>query len=230
MQYPRWDFELTYEFLEDRSGANSSLKSIIGFYLQRQGSFDSFLFKDPDDYLVTNGTIATADGVTVQFPFVRNMGGFIEKVGQVDNVSPLTIYGTVAQSTTIPATPGPYTVTVTNSASFIQDLGVTKAGVAMTAVVSAPTTGQYSVAAGVYTFAAADQTAAIIITYRYTIAPAAYTVTMPNLLVFTTAPANGTILSGDYQFYFACRSMTTRWTSRSLLTNCGHFNPVTSRV
>lgn len=202
MQYPRWDFEMTYNFLEDKSGANSSLKTIMGFFLARQGSFDSWLFKDPDDYLVTNGFCGTADGVTTQFPFARTLGGFVEKVGQVDTANAISVFSTVAQSAVVPGTP--YQVTVTNAATFIEDLGVTLSGTALTKVASAPATGQYSVAAGIYTFNSAQNGQTVIINYRWTVNPAAYTVTLPNLIIFTTAPAAGTI-TASFQFYFACR-------------------------
>lgn len=63
----------------------------------------------------------------------------------------------------------PWTVTVTNSADFTKDLGVTYAnGNPLTQVASGPTAGQYSVAAGVYTFAAADASANVLISYEYT--------------------------------------------------------------
>lgn len=133
MQYPRWDFELTYELLEDKSGAASSLKTIMGFFLSRQGSFDSWLFKDPDDYLVTNGFCGVADGVTTQFPLCRTMGDFHEKVGQVDTANTINVYVN----------------------------GVLQA-------------------------------------------PASYTVTLPNLIVFSSAPVSGNV-TADFQFYFACR-------------------------
>lgn len=69
---------------------------------------------------------------------------------------------------TIPTTP--YQVTVVNSATWSVDLGVKYAatGNPLTRVASAPATGQYSVAAGVYTFAAADTTLAVLISYTYT--------------------------------------------------------------
>src|SRR6185369_14385510 len=61
-------------------------------------------------------------------------------------------------------------VTVSNSATFVEDLGVidTNTGLQMTRVASAPTTGQYSVAAGVYTFAVADNGHVVWINYSYT--------------------------------------------------------------
>lgn len=91
-EYPRWEFELSYDFLEDRTGAESSLKTILGFFLARRGSFDSWLFKDPDDYLSTGGVCGTADGVTTEFPLCRTLGGFNEVVGQVDTANAIQIY------------------------------------------------------------------------------------------------------------------------------------------
>ncbi len=69
----------------------------------------------------------------------------------------------------IPGTPYQITPTVPSSGTWSQDLGVRDAnGLPMTRVASAPTTGQYSVAAGVYTFAAADTTLTVFISYQYT--------------------------------------------------------------
>lgn len=133
MQYPRWEFELNYEFLEDSSGAESSLKTIMGFFLARQGSYDSWLFKDPDDYTVTGGYCGEADGVTTEFPFCRTLGEFHEKVGQVDTANPINVY-----------------------------------------------------VDGVL------------------VDPADYTVTLPNLIVFDSAPTSGDV-TADFQFFFACR-------------------------
>jgi len=72
----------------------------------------------------------------------------------------------------IPTTP--FAVTVANSATWTVDLGVffTLTGLPLTRVAAAPTTGKYSVAAGVYTFAAADTGLAVKISYAYTAAAA----------------------------------------------------------
>lgn len=70
---------------------------------------------------------------------------------------------------TIPTTPFQITPTVPSAGTWARDLGVRNAnGVPMTKVASAPTTGQYSVAAGVYTFAAADTGLQVFISYAYT--------------------------------------------------------------
>jgi hypothetical protein len=204
MQYPIWQFELSYEFLRD--SVNQEFQILMDFFLARQGGFDTFLFKDKNDYQVTNGFLGTGDGVTTQFAFKRTFAGtFYDKVGQVDDGNTITLYGTVAEANTIPDTPGPYTVTVANSATFVADVGVTKSGVPMVHVAGAPAAGQYSYAAGVYTFNSADHNQPVVITYRYTLDPLTYTITLPNLVVFTSAPATGLIISADFQFFFNCR-------------------------
>ncbi len=118
-----------------------------------------------------------------------------------------------------------YTVTVTNSTKFVQDLGVRYAatGYPLQQVASSPTVGQYSVAAGVYTFAAADASAAVLIDYTYTsVTGAQYTVT--NQLQGTT-PTFQLIaqqgLSGQYDnmLLYACVS-----TKLSMASKMGDWN------
>lgn len=99
-------------------------------------------------------------------------------------VSPST--GTISLAAnepgTIPAST-PWTVTVTNSATWANDLGVQFAGgQQLTRVASGPTTGQYSVSAGVYTFATADANQAVMISYEYTQASVGNTVTVGTIL------------------------------------------------
>lgn len=75
-------------------------------------------------------------------------------------------------SGTVPAPSGPYTITPTvpDSGTWAEDLGVrTSEGLPLTRVASAPTTGQYSVSAGVYTFAAADSGVTYYFDFRYTV-------------------------------------------------------------
>ena len=71
--------------------------------------------------------------------------------------------------TLVPTTPFTITPTVPNTGTWVEDLGVVDGtGRVMTRVASAPTTGQYSVAAGVYTFAAADVGVRMYISFAYT--------------------------------------------------------------
>lgn len=200
MQFPIFEFELSYEFLRD--DVTQEYRTLRRFFKQRKGGFDTFLLKDPDDYLASNETLGTADGVTTQFPFLYD--DQTEKIGQIDLGNTITIYGSIAESDSIPGT-APYQITVANAATFVADLGVTKSGVAMVKVAGSPAAGQYSVAAGVYSFNSADHGAAVVISYRYSISPSAYTVTLPNLLVFASAPASGLVISADFQFFYNCR-------------------------
>ena len=94
----------------------------------------------------------------------------------------------VGEAHSVPTPSGPYTVTVTNSATFDQDLGViyTTTGIPFTKVASAPALGQYSVSAGVYTFAAADAGAAVLVTYTSTVASGIQTLAITNQLIGTS--------------------------------------------
>ncbi len=56
-----------------------------------------------------------------------------------------------------------------------------------------------------YTFNAAQQGASVVITYRYLVDPSAYTVTLPNLLIFDSAPLDGSVVSATFDFWFVCR-------------------------
>lgn len=77
-----------------------------------------------------------------------------------------------------------YTITVSNHTTWVTDLGVIYAatGIPFVRVSGSPSIGQYSVAAGVYTFAAADASANVKISYTYTTS-GGFTLTMANQLL-----------------------------------------------
>ncbi|HUO54277.1 MAG TPA: hypothetical protein VMU18_06035 [Rhodoblastus sp.] len=83
----------------------------------------------------------------------------------------------------------PYTCSAANSGAFDADLGVVYAasGLALVKVASAPAVGQYSVAAGVYTFNSGDAGKAILLSYSYTQASAGSRAVISNK-VMGTAP------------------------------------------
>jgi hypothetical protein len=78
------------------------------------------------------------------------------------------VYDTVGSA--VPTTPFQVTVTPPSSGTWAADLGVidSTTGRAMTRVASAPAAGQYTVAAGVYTFNTGDVGKVVYISYRYT--------------------------------------------------------------
>ena len=110
--------------------------------------------------------------------------GFINQLyfGQTASVGKTQISddeaGTIAST--------PFQITVAQSAHFVTDYGVRSAltGAQLTKVASGPTTGEYSVAAGVYTFAAADTGLGVLISYSYTsTAAGSTTVALTNQLM-----------------------------------------------
>ena len=106
--------------------------------------------------------------VTGKAKFARIQGASVNNLllGQTETDSS-GIDMALAEAFSVPASM-PFTYTTTNSARFIEDLGVFYAGGAqLQPVSSAPTQGQYSVSAGVYSFAAADEGAAMIAYYSY---------------------------------------------------------------
>lgn len=69
----------------------------------------------------------------------------------------------------IPSTPYQITPSVPGSGTWSADMGVRDSnGNPMTKVAATPATGQYSVSAGVYTFAAADTGKTVFISYQFT--------------------------------------------------------------
>ena len=76
-------------------------------------------------------------------------------------------------------------VTVANSAQFVQDWGVryNATGLPLTRVPSAPTVGQYAVAAGVYTFNATENGTIVQISYTFTAAAAGSQISVTNQLM-----------------------------------------------
>lgn len=92
--YPTWMFTRKYEFLRDSmvNGVNE-LKVIVGFFLLRMGSFDSFLYEDPDDNSVIDQQVAIGNGTTKTFQLVRSFGGFLEPTMNVKAITDVKIDG-----------------------------------------------------------------------------------------------------------------------------------------
>lgn len=88
--YPRWTYTLKYDYLADNSTPTDDIHQLIGFYLNRYGKFDDFLYLDPTDKACSLQTFGTGDGSTTTFQLCRPYGGFIEPV--IGIVSAPTIY------------------------------------------------------------------------------------------------------------------------------------------
>lgn len=135
-----------------------------------------------------------------------------------DTVATGMVRAILDEAATIPATP--YKVTVTNGANFVADYGVRFAltGAFLDRVASGPTTGQYAVnqTTGEYTFAAADTTLGVLITYTWTDSTNGRTLTVNNHLqgfgptfsLFLTQPYKSNLSSSNDSALFlpVCRA------------------------
>lgn len=75
--YPRIKYNLVYEVLRDDI-ATSDFRALGGLYDAMQGSFDTFLYTDPDFNTVTDENFGTGDGTTQDFQLTakfQNSGG-----------------------------------------------------------------------------------------------------------------------------------------------------------
>jgi len=131
MAYPLYEFELNYDGLTSSSSpvaaqsglGASSLQSLMGFFLQLQGQFGTFLYTDPDDNTVTGQFIGDGDGTSTSFAMGRTFGGWNEPVGWVTSIAHVYLNGTVQS-------PSAYNLTAPNVLTFHVAPG---AGVAITA-------------------------------------------------------------------------------------------------
>jgi uncharacterized protein (TIGR02217 family) len=116
MSYPLYEFEANYNGLTSSSSAfaglgAASLQSLMGFFLQLQGEFGTFLYTDPDDNTVTGQGIGLGDGSTTAFQFSRALGGFAEPVGWITALSNVYLNGAVQSG-------GGYSLTLPNTVTF----------------------------------------------------------------------------------------------------------------
>lgn len=116
MAYPLWNFTLVYEVL--RHGSINDLRQLMGFFLARQGQFDSFLFTDPDDNSVTDQAIGTGGGSVAAFQLARTFGygsgaTFTEPVQNVNAIANVKVAGVVKSTGT------DYTVSSTGLVTFV---------------------------------------------------------------------------------------------------------------
>jgi hypothetical protein len=94
--YPIWRYTLSFEFLR-RDATFSEYDSLVAFFNQHRGGWDTFLYLDPDDNAVTNTQFGIGDGATRQFAATRSIGGIAEPVGSVV-ITQVTVNGTPTTS------------------------------------------------------------------------------------------------------------------------------------
>lgn len=94
--FPRWRFSLSYEFLRQRTGF-PELETMIGFFLARGGSFQSFLYDCPSDRAASGQVFATTVAGVSKYRLVRTYAGNVGQIGAC-NGAPAIYLNDVLQS------------------------------------------------------------------------------------------------------------------------------------
>lgn len=107
---PIWNWKLTFSFLRDFPVGMiaSELRLLQNFYNARQGSYDTFLYEDRDDYTVTDEPIGAGDGSATEFQLARRLyaGGFIEDITAPLAITEIAIDGTPTVDYTLDSSTG----------------------------------------------------------------------------------------------------------------------------
>lgn len=200
---PKWEFELSFDWLPNQPGINEDYKTLCGFFLSRRGRYDTFLYRNPDDYLVEDLVVGTGNGILTEWELYRPMGSFNEPVGQVDTAE-LDVWLDGPKDYVVGT--GPYTFDLHSGTVSISSV---KAGATVLADVSPamPANGnEYNKTGNTLTFHSSRSGQTVTVTQKLLATPTIdYTVLMPRTLVFTFAPATGVSILSTFQFFFACR-------------------------
>ena len=95
---PLYKFGVSFNVL--RAGAEAELQSLVGFFNDRRGRFDNFLFVDQSDNAATAQQFGVGDGNTASFQLVRALGTNIEPVMNLNGAPAIYIDGVLKTVTT----------------------------------------------------------------------------------------------------------------------------------
>lgn len=117
--YPIWTFELSFSYLADTGLATDDYHLLQGFFLDRYGKWDDFLFYDKYDNAVTAEVFGVGDGVAKQFQLVRAFRDFIEPILGVLGAPSIYINGVLQSSGYTISTTGLVTFTAAPAAAAV---------------------------------------------------------------------------------------------------------------
>lgn len=88
-QNPIWHWEFQYTYLTDIGTPPTPLRTLMDFFNQMQGMFNTFFYLDPTDNQVTLEPFGTGDGTTTVFNLLRHLtsGGWAEWIQSPNFVS-----------------------------------------------------------------------------------------------------------------------------------------------
>lgn len=97
--YPLWRWTLVYEILRD--DATDELRTLMGFFLNRYGKADDFLFDDVTDNAVVGQQLGIGDGSTTGYQCIRAFDGFVEPVKNLKSAPTVYLNGIETTAWTI---------------------------------------------------------------------------------------------------------------------------------
>lgn len=96
--YPVWRFKLKFNFLRQRLG-HTELAALEGFFLNRRGNLESFLYRDREwNAVATPQAFGVGDGVEKDFRLVYSRSGFVDRCGYVPSAGLVVRANAVATS------------------------------------------------------------------------------------------------------------------------------------
>lgn len=106
-----YEFDLSYSALRNRTGAQD-LQQLMGLFCAMRGSYDTFLFTDPDDNSANNVQIGTGNGTNLVFVLGRPTGiNYFEAIGRVNQLTEVRVNGSVVPTAN-------YSIILPNSIKF----------------------------------------------------------------------------------------------------------------
>jgi hypothetical protein len=210
-QMPKWEFELSFDYLPDRKNdALSDKKRLLGFFMSRKGRFDYFLYRNPSDHSTVDELVGIGDGLTSEWPLVRSFGDFREYIGYAKTDS-VVLTQTTGSTGVIPASPFSVVLYGRNiiEVSSLQYQATDGSWVNLTRIPSGtPSTGQYYLNddTGQLIFAAAQTGRPYQISYTFhPVQGHHYIISLPRTVKYLSTPPAGDLITGSYDFYFVCR-------------------------
>lgn len=200
---PKWQFELAFEWLPNKPGVNEDFRTLCGFFMSRRGRFDTFLYRNFDDYLVTDLQVGIGDGILTEWELFRTYGGFRELIGQIDTEN-LDVW--LRGPSNHPIDPVTYDLTLHIDTDDITSVVVDGDTITDVSPAMPASANQYNRTGDVMTFHSSRGGDVAVITARVLqTVDTDYTVLMPRTLVFVDAPDEDIEIIASFQFFFACR-------------------------
>lgn len=116
MQYPLWEFNLSYEFLRG-GNRGADFSTLCGFFLAMRGQYDSFLYSAPADNAVAGMSFGSGNGVTKTFQLTRAFGAggfqFVEPIQNLNGSPSIYVSGILKAAGT------DYTISDTGLVTFV---------------------------------------------------------------------------------------------------------------